>query len=183
MSRQNAPELLASGHYELLEKLGEGGMGVVYKAHDSKLDRIVALKFLHPDLLASVDGRNRFLREARAVSRLNHANIAVIHSIEESAGNTFLVFEFLPGGTLKSRLMDLRLQGRLLTIPEAVTFGLQMAGALAHAHAHAVIHRDVKPALHVRFERGRTPCSAADIDQSPTQCARRELRNDKVRMV
>src|ERR1035441_2812393 len=89
-------------HYDLLEKVGEGGMGAVYRAHDRTLDRIVALKFLSDDLLESGPGKTRFLREARAVSRLNHRHIAVIHAIEECDDEIFLVFEYSPGGSLRS---------------------------------------------------------------------------------
>lgn len=132
-------------HYDLLEKVGDGGMGTVYRAHDRKLDRIVALKFLHDDLLESGPGKTRFLREARAVSRLNHRHIAVIHAIEECDGEVFLVFEYLTGGTLRSRLESIRASTSHFAPRQAADYGLQIADALAHAHASGIIHRDVKP--------------------------------------
>jgi serine/threonine-protein kinase len=126
--------------------VGEGGMGAVYKAHDRNLDRIVALKFLRENTLESAGARSRFLREARAVSRLNHRNIAVIHAIEECEGETFLVFEYLAGGTLRSRLQSLRSRGALLDTGQAARYAMEIAEGLAHAHAHGTIHRDIKPA-------------------------------------
>jgi serine/threonine protein kinase len=133
-------------HYDLLEKVGEGGMGVVYRARDRKLDRIVALKFLHSRVLESPAARSRFIHEALAVSRLNHRHIAVIHAIEESDEQVFLVFEYLPGGTLGSRLSELNARGELLRPEQVAVYGGQIADALAHAHAAGIIHRDVKPA-------------------------------------
>jgi eukaryotic-like serine/threonine-protein kinase len=133
-------------HYDLLEKVGQGGMGLVYRARDRKLDRIVALKFLHSSVLESPAARSRFIHEALAVSRLNHRHIAVIHAIEESDEQVFLVFEYLPGGTLRSRLSELNARGELLGPAQVALYGGQIADALAHAHATGIIHRDVKPA-------------------------------------
>ena len=132
-------------HYDLLEKVGSGGMGVVYRAHDRKLDRIVALKFLHDSTLESPAGRERFMHEARTISRLNHRHIAVIHAIEECDGEVFLVFEYLPGGTLRSRLDELRSRGELMSAMQVATYGLQIGEALSYAHAVGIIHRDIKP--------------------------------------
>src|SRR5262249_28017480 len=101
-------------HYEVLEKLGEGGTGLVYKARDLKLDRLVALKFLAPSLIPSGEARGRFLQEARVISTLNHPNIATIYDVEESDGQPFLVLEYLPGGSLRTKLAELRSSGRLL---------------------------------------------------------------------
>jgi tetratricopeptide (TPR) repeat protein/tRNA A-37 threonylcarbamoyl transferase component Bud32 len=144
MPPQERTELRSISHYDLLEEVGRGGMGVVYKARDRKLDRTVALKFLKTDYIASSREKTRFIREARAISRLNHRHIAVIHGIEEAEGKIFLVFEYLPGGTLRSRLAALP-EGLRLPPPQITSYGLQMAEALGHAHANGVIHRDVKP--------------------------------------
>lgn len=146
MPRHETRETRQVSHYELLERVGVGGMGAVYRARDVRLDRIVALKFLHPGLLDSEAAKQRFLQEARAISHLNHPNIAIIHAIEEHEDDIFLVFEYLPGGTLRSRIETLGSQSRRLSPELAATYGLQLAEALAHAHAQGIIHRDVKPA-------------------------------------
>ncbi|MDO8681185.1 MAG: serine/threonine-protein kinase [Acidobacteriota bacterium] len=127
------------GHYEILGPLGEGGMGVVYKTRDTRLGRLVALKFLAAGLLESPEARDRSLAEARAIAALNHPNIATIYEIGESDGAPILVLEYLPGGTLRSRT-----GARPLSLPEIVEFGLQIAAGLAHAHGHGVVHGDVK---------------------------------------
>jgi TolB-like protein len=131
-------------HYKILEKLGEGGMGVVYKAEDLKLTRIVALKFLPPQMAATEEDEARFLREARAISALNHPNIATIHDVDEADGQRFLVLEYIPGGSLKSRLNQLKVEDREFPISQVIACGIQAAEALAHAHRHQIIHRDVK---------------------------------------
>jgi tetratricopeptide (TPR) repeat protein/TolB-like protein len=146
MSPQDTSEGRQVSHYELLERVGAGGMGAVYRARDLRLNRIVALKFLHPGLLDSEAAKQRFLQEARAVSQLNHPNIAIIHAIEEHEDDVFLVFEYLAGGTLRSRIETLGSQTRRLSPELAATYGLQLAEALAHAHGQGIIHRDVKPA-------------------------------------
>ena len=131
-------------HYRILEKLGEGGMGVVYRARDTKLDRDVALKFLPANLIASPEELARFEQEAKTVSALNHSNIAGIYDVDEVEGQRFLVLEYIPGGTLKSRLKELKSEDKVFSISEVFDYGLQMAEALAHAHRHGIIHRDVK---------------------------------------
>ncbi len=131
-------------HYTILEKIGEGGMGIVYKARDLTLDRLVALKFLPPNLLRSSDDVARFEREAKAISALNHPNVATIYSCEQEGGQRFLAFEFLPGGTLKEQIKQLTAAGQQLSLAEITDYGLQIAAGLACAHQHGIIHRDVK---------------------------------------
>jgi serine/threonine protein kinase len=129
-------------HYRILEKLGEGGMGVVYKAHDIKLDRDVALKFLPPQVSASEADRQRFIQEAKAAAALNHPNICTIHGIEDvdegGSIKTFIVMEFVDGKTLRER-------AGTLSSKEAIDIGAQIAGGLAAAHDHGIVHRDIKP--------------------------------------
>jgi serine/threonine-protein kinase len=132
------------GHYEITEKLGEGGMGVVYKAWDYKLRRHVALKFLPPRQTDSVGQAARLRQEAHVISGLNHANIATIYDIDEVEGQFFLTLEFLPGGTLQSHLDQLKATGKTLKLEQGLEYAVQIADALAHAHSHGVIHRDVK---------------------------------------
>lgn len=131
-------------HYRIIEHLGSGGMGVVYRAHDTRLDRDVALKFLPAALRVSSEELARFEQEARAISALNHPHIATIHDVGEHEGLPFLVLEYLPGGTLKSKLRQLRAEDLDLPIGEGLDYGIQIAEALAHAHRHAIVHRDVK---------------------------------------
>jgi serine/threonine-protein kinase len=132
-------------HYEILEKLGAGGMGVVYKARDIKLDRIVALKFLAGHLLDSQTARIRFEQEARTISALNHPHIAIVYEAADFKGESFLVLEYLPGDTLRTKLRELRANGRKMSIAAVVDVALQLAEGLAHAHRHQVMHRDIKP--------------------------------------
>ncbi len=132
-------------HYEILDKLGEGGMGVVYKALDLRLQRVVALKFLPLEITTSRERIARFEQEARAISTLNHPHISTIHAMEESDGRTFLVLEYLPGGTLRQRLDDFRARDRPFPLPDAVRIGINVARGLAHAHRKGIVHRDIKP--------------------------------------
>src|SRR5262245_45501467 len=132
------------GHYEITEKLGEGGMGVVYKAWDQKLRRHVALKFLPPRPTDSVGQAARLRQEAHAISALNHPNIATIYDIDEAEGQFFLTLEFLPGGTLQSHIDQLKAAGKSIKLEQGIEYAVQIAEALAHAHGHGVIHRDVK---------------------------------------
>jgi eukaryotic-like serine/threonine-protein kinase len=131
-------------HYKILEKLGEGGMGVVYKAQDLRLDRLVALKLLPRQLLFSEEEVGRFQQEAKAISSLNHPNIATIYDVGQADGQKFLVLEYLPGGTLKSKVKQAYTSGNALSLPEIVRYALQTARGLAHSHRHGIIHRDVK---------------------------------------
>lgn len=132
-------------HYEIAEKLGDGGMGVVYKAWDTKLARFVALKFLPAHMAHSADQVTRLKQEARAISALNHPNIATIYDLDESAGQWFLALEYLPGGTLKTALDQIRAAGQQMSLEQGLDYAQQIADGLAHAHLHGVVHRDVKP--------------------------------------
>ena len=127
-------------HYRITEKLGEGGMGVVYKAEDTKLDRPVALKFLAPHLLRDAEGRKRFEREAKAAAKLDHPNICTVYEIDEVDGRTFIVMAFLEG-----RLLSERIQEGPLKLTEALSIAIQMAEGLEAAHEKGIRHRDIKP--------------------------------------
>ncbi len=130
------------GHYEVTARLGAGGMGVVYLARDIRLERMVALKFLPPDLLLDDDRRARFLREAKAAAAVEHPNIGAIHEIAEAPdGQAFIVMGYYPGETLSNRIQ----QGPL-AVEEAVGVATQISAGLSHAHSRGVVHRDIKPA-------------------------------------
>ncbi len=131
-------------HYKILEKLGEGGMGVVYKAQDSKLDRPVAIKFLPAHLAGSSDNKARFIQEARATAALNHPNILHIHDIDEQNGSLFFVMEFIDGKTLKSHIAGLK-SGEGIPVRQAIDWTIQIAEGLRAAHERGIVHRDIKP--------------------------------------
>jgi serine/threonine-protein kinase len=129
-------------HYKILEKLGGGGMGVVYKAQDLKLDRFVALKFLPPHLTTSEEEKQRFIHEAKAASALDHNNICTIYEIDETDdGQLFICMAFYEGETL-----DKRIQEKPLPIEDAIDIVIQIAQGLAKAHEKGIVHRDIKPA-------------------------------------
>ena len=129
-------------HYKILEKLGQGGMGVVYKAEDISLERTVALKFLPPHLVSAAEAEERFIHEAKAASALDHNNICNIHEIGKTDdGQTFIAMAYYEGETLREKI-----EREPLKLEEAVDIAVQVAQGLAQAHEKGIVHRDIKPA-------------------------------------
>ena len=128
------------GHYEILEKLGEGGMGVVYKARDVLLNRTAALKFLPADSASADDKRRRFLQEAQSASALNHPNIITIYEVGQAGGHDFIAMELVQGQPL-----DHAIGRKALPLGKAIAYSIQIADALAAANAAGIVHRDLKP--------------------------------------
>ena len=138
-------------HYRIVGKLGGGGMGVVYEAEDTRLARHVALKFIPAEMAKDRKSLDRFVREARAASQLNHPGICTIHDIEDMDGHPFIVMEKLEGISLKERM-----RGKRMEVDEILDIGIQVADALAASHAKGIIHRDIKPANIFVAQNGQT---------------------------
>jgi serine/threonine-protein kinase len=134
----------AVSHYRILEKIGNGGMSVVYKAQDLHLNRLVALKFLPPHLADSRDAVERLCREARAISALNHPHIATIYELGRANGQFFLALEYLPGGTVRSMVQEMEAAGIQMPVKRLFQFAIEIAEGLCHAHRCGIVHRDVK---------------------------------------
>lgn len=165
------PELIFSDKYEVQEQIAQGGMGIVYKAMDRKLGRVVALKVVHAHLCSDQTFLQRFLREARAMARLQHENIVTIHAVGQDRDTHFIDMEYVQGSNLQDSLT------RRISLPlhEAITIAHQIASALAYAHKHGIIHRDVKPANVLMDSDGRIKLTdfgiAAALDEAPLTSA------------
>jgi serine/threonine protein kinase/formylglycine-generating enzyme required for sulfatase activity len=159
------PGQILSGKYLIQEEVAKGGMGVIYKALDQTLHRLVAIKVIHEQFSGDSSFRERFLREARSMARLHHENIVTIFSVEEERGSSFLVMEYFPGTDLRTRMKE----KKIFSVREGLDIALQIAHALAYVHAQGVIHRDIKPANILLDARGRVKLTdfgiAAALDE------------------
>ena len=147
---KDLPANTTLSHYRIVSKIGEGGMGEVYLAQDTKLDRRVALKFLPESLMADEQARKRLVREAQAAAGLDHPNICAIHEVSEANGRSFIVMQYVEGEPLDSRI-----KRQPLDLSESLSIATQAADALAEAHAHGIVHRDIKPSNIMLNPRGK----------------------------
>ncbi|MBW1867329.1 MAG: serine/threonine protein kinase, partial [Deltaproteobacteria bacterium] len=138
------------GRYEIIKELGRGAMGVVYQAHDPRIDRLVALKVLRPDRVTSQDFVQRFLKEAKAIGRLSHANIVTVYDVGQDHETIYIAMEFLEGRPLNEVVRE-----KPPAVKDVINIGLQVAEALNYAHARGIVHRDIKPSNIILDDEGR----------------------------